>query len=74
MPAGKLFTRDESIQLAFLAELGKPLCDHEETYDMRPKTILIPINLVALMLVGTLTAQAQESLFGTWKMNAAKSK
>ena len=29
---------------------------------------------VALVLVGTLPALAQESLFGTWKMNAAKSK
>jgi hypothetical protein len=42
---------------------------------MKPKTILIPINLaVALVLAGTLLAQVQESLFGTWKMNAAKSK
>lgn len=42
---------------------------------MKPKTILIRINLtVALLLAGTLLAQAQESLFGTWKMNAAKSK
>src|SRR5216683_2050535 len=42
---------------------------------MKPKTMLIRINLVAaLVLAGTLPAQAQESLFGTWKMNAAKSK
>ena len=42
---------------------------------MKPKNILILINLaVALLLAGTLLAQAQESLFGTWKMNAAKSK
>ena len=42
---------------------------------MKPKTILILINLaVALVLAGTLLAQAQESLFGTWNMNAAKSK
>lgn len=39
---------------------------------MKPKTILILA--VALVLAGTLLAQAQESLFGTWKMNAAKSK
>jgi hypothetical protein len=42
---------------------------------MKPKTILIWINLaVALVLAGTLLAQAEESLFGTWKVNAAKSK
>ena len=44
---------------------------------MKPKTILIQINLaIVLVLAGTLLtqAQAQESLFGTWKMNAAKSK
>ena len=42
---------------------------------MKPKTILIRNSLaVALVLVGTLPALAQESLFGTWKMNAAKSK
>ena len=39
---------------------------------MKPKTILILA--VALVLAGNLLAQAQESLFGTWKMNAAKSK
>jgi hypothetical protein len=39
---------------------------------MKPKTILILA--VALVLAGTLLAQAQESLFGTWKVNAAKSK
>src|SRR5712691_13471362 len=42
---------------------------------MKRKTVLIWIKLaVALVLAGTLLAQAQESLFGTWKMNAAKSK
>jgi len=42
---------------------------------MKPKTILLWINLaVALVFAGTLLAQAQESLFGTWKMNASKSK
>jgi len=40
---------------------------------MKAKTILIGINL-ALVVAGTLLAQTQESLFGTWKMNAAKSK
>ena len=39
---------------------------------MKPKTILILA--IALVLAGTLLAQAQESLFGTWKVNAAKSK
>src|SRR6266567_1493982 len=42
---------------------------------MKPKTILIWINLAgALVLAGTLPAQAQEPLFGTWKMNPVKSK
>ena len=42
---------------------------------MKRKTVLIWINLaVALVLAGTLLAQAQESLFGTWKMNDAKSR
>jgi len=43
---------------------------------MKPKKpILIRISLaVGLALTGTLLAQAQEPLFGTWKMNAAKSK
>src|SRR5215813_725395 len=42
---------------------------------MKLKNILISINVaVGLALAGTLLAQAQESLFGTWKMNAAKSK
>jgi hypothetical protein len=40
---------------------------------MKAKSILIGINL-ALVVAGTLLAQTQESLFGTWKMNAAKSK
>jgi len=39
---------------------------------MKPKTILILA--VALALAGVLVAQAQESLFGTWKQNVAKSK
>jgi hypothetical protein len=38
---------------------------------MKPKTIVILA--VVVVLAGTLLAQAQESLFGTWKMNAAKS-
>jgi hypothetical protein len=42
---------------------------------MKPKTILIRNSLaVALVLLGTLPALAQDSLVGTWKMNAAKSK
>src|SRR3989442_16026068 len=41
---------------------------------MKPKTILILINLIALLLAGTLLAHAQEPIFGTWKMNPAKSK
>ena len=42
---------------------------------MKLKNILISINVaVVLAAAGTLLAQAQESLFGTWKMNAAKSK
>ena len=42
---------------------------------MKPKTMLISISLaVAVLLVGSLLAQAQELLFGTWTMNAAKSK
>ena len=42
---------------------------------MKLKANLIRINVaVAVVLAGTLPAQAQESLFGTWKMNAAKSK
>ena len=42
---------------------------------MKTKTVPIRITLaVAFALVGTLPAQGQESLFGTWKMNAAKSK
>jgi hypothetical protein len=40
---------------------------------MMAKTILIGITL-AMVVAGTLLAQTQESLFGTWKMNAAKSK
>jgi hypothetical protein len=41
---------------------------------MKRKTVLKGIALtVASMLAGVLLAQAQESLFGTWRMNAAKS-
>ena len=41
---------------------------------MKHKTVLIGIALsVASVLAGVLLAQAQESLFGTWRMNAAKS-
>jgi hypothetical protein len=40
---------------------------------MKAKTILIGITL-PLVVAGTLLAQTQESLFGTWKVNAAKSK
>src|SRR4030095_16442536 len=48
---------------------------NRERCNMRRKTLLIWINVaVALMLAGTLPGQAQESVFGTWKMNAAKSK
>ena len=42
---------------------------------MKRKCTLMGINLaLGLWLAGILPAQAQESLFGTWKMNAAKSK
>ena len=42
---------------------------------MKPKTVLIRLYLaVALVSAGPLVAQAQESVFGTWKMNEAKSK
>jgi len=42
---------------------------------MKPKTVLLRLYLaVGLVLAGNLVAQAQESLFGTWNMNAAKSK
>ena len=42
---------------------------------MKPKTVLIRLYLaVALVSGGALVAQAQESLFGTWKMNPGKSK
>ena len=41
---------------------------------MQRKTVVIGIALsVASVLAGVLLAQAQESLCGTWKMNAAKS-
>jgi hypothetical protein len=42
---------------------------------MKSKPTLMWIKFgCALVLVGTLLAQAQEPLFGTWNMNAAKSK
>jgi hypothetical protein len=42
---------------------------------MERKSTLMGINLaLGLWLMGTLLAQAQEPLFGTWKMNAARSK
>jgi hypothetical protein len=41
---------------------------------MKRKTVLTGIALTgASMVAGVLLAQAQESLFGTWRMNAAKS-
>ena len=43
--------------------------------NLKRQTTLIGTSLVlALALVGTLPAEAQESLFGTWKMNASKSR
>ena len=42
---------------------------------MERKSTLMGINVaLGLLLTGTLLAQAQEPLFGTWKMNAARSK
>ena len=42
---------------------------------MRRKTNLALISLAGILaMAGFLLAQAHESLFGTWKMNAAKSK
>ena len=42
---------------------------------MERKSTLMGINLaLGLWLTGTLLAQAQEPLFGTWKMNADRSK
>ena len=39
---------------------------------MKRKSTLIGINLaLGLWLTGALLAQAQEPLFGTWKMNGA---
>jgi hypothetical protein len=41
---------------------------------MTRKTILTGISLTVVVVLGAvLLAQAQESLFGTWRMNAAKS-
>ena len=42
---------------------------------MKRNTSLIWINVaLGLSLAGSMTAQAQESLYGTWKVNLAKSK
>jgi len=38
------------------------------------KTLRVSAVLLVVLLAGTLAARAQESLYGTWKMNAAKSK
>jgi len=42
---------------------------------MRKVTILVLVNMATILIAAVaLLAQSQESLFGTWKMNAAKSK
>ena len=42
---------------------------------MRKATILVVVTMTAVLIAAvTLLAQSQESLYGTWKMNAAKSK
>jgi len=41
---------------------------------MKTRSVSAAVGLLLLVLSGALLAQAQESLFGTWKMNAAKSK
>ncbi len=42
---------------------------------MRMRTVFFLANVIGVLTVAVaLLAQAQESLFGTWKMNAAKSK
>ncbi len=42
---------------------------------MRKATVLVVVNMTAVLIAAAvLLAQSQESLFGTWKMNAAKSK
>ena len=42
---------------------------------MRARTLFVLANVIALLAVTfALLAQTQEALFGTWKMNAAKSK
>ena len=42
---------------------------------MRMRTVFFLANVIGVLTVAfALLAQAQESLFGTWKMNAAKSK
>ena len=63
---------------------GARLCDtleaslnnvYSERCSMKRKTVLMGIVLlVASVLAGVPLAQGQESLFGTWTMNAAKSK
>src|SRR3989442_4963133 len=48
---------------------------NKKEINMKRKTIPIWFKvMVTVALAGTLPALAQESLFGTWKMNAAKSK
>src|SRR5215813_6726284 len=42
---------------------------------MRKVTTLVVVSVTAVLIAAVaLLAQSQESLFGTWKMNAAKSK
>jgi len=42
---------------------------------MRKATILVVVSMTAVLTAAVaLSAQSQESLFGTWKMNVAKSK
>jgi hypothetical protein len=42
---------------------------------MRKATILVVVSITAVLIAAVaLSAQSQESLFGTWKMNVAKSK
>ena len=42
---------------------------------MRKTTILVVVGMTAVLIATVaLSAQSQESLFGTWKMNVAKSK
>jgi hypothetical protein len=42
---------------------------------MRMRTVFVVVNVIGVLTVAVaLLAQAQESLFGTWKLNLAKSK